>query len=260
MAVVAAGPISNLLLAVLIYTVIFATGVPMLLAVIGEVQEGFPASQAGLQSGDVIRTIDSHPIEGWDDLTGIIHGSAGRPLNMTVTRGGEELKFQVTPRETLVKNVFGEETPVGLIGISPAGETVTRRYNPLAALGLGVERTWNIIYLTFIGIGKIFQRVVPADTLGGPLMIVQMAGEQAKMGFMNLVFLVAFLSIMLGVFNILPIPVLDGGHLFFFLIEALRGRPLSMKKREIIQQVGLLILISIFLFATFNDVMRIFVK
>ncbi len=256
LAVIAAGPLANLLLAVLIFAAVFMAGVPILTPVVGQVQDGYPAKEAGLLTGDVILAIDGRPIANWEDMTDIIHGHPGQPMSVKVRRGGGEKEFPVTPRRTSVKNIFGEDTPVGLIGISPSGETVTRRFGPIEASGMAVARTWEIIKLTFIGIAKIFQRVVPADTIGGPLMIVQMAGETAKMGLLNLVFLVAFLSINLGVFNLLPIPILDGGHIFFFLVEAVRGKPISLKKREIIQQIGLVILISIFLFASYNDIMR----
>jgi regulator of sigma E protease len=254
--IVGSGPVANLLLAILIFAAVFMVGVPVLQPVVGQLQDGYPASAAGLRSGDRITAIDGRPISTWDDLSGIIHDSAGKSLSFGISRDGETLTIAVTPRTTTVKNLFGEDTSVGLVGISPAGETVTRRFPPWTALALGVDRTLEIIRLTFVGLGKIIRRTVPADSIGGPLMIVQMAGEQAKVGFMSLVFLVAFLSINLGIFNLLPIPILDGGHILFFLIEAARGKPLSLRKREVVQQIGLAILISIFLFASYNDVMR----
>jgi regulator of sigma E protease len=257
LSVVAAGPVANLLLAVVIFWAVFMIGVPVLMPVVGDVQKDFPAMTAGLAKGDRITAIDGRPIRDWDEMTVVIHDNPGRALAVSVRRGGEALELTVTPRKTTVKNIFGEDTSVGLIGISPAGETIPRRYGPFESIGMAFERTWEIISLTFIGLAKIFQRVVPADSIGGPIMIVQMAGETARLGVMNLIFLVAFLSVNLGIFNLLPIPILDGGHILFFLIEAVRGKPVSVRKREIVQQIGLAILISIFVFASYNDIMRL---
>lgn len=256
LAVVSAGPLFNLLLAILIFTAVFTAGVPVLLPVVGGVEEGFPAVLAGIQAGDRISSIDGVPISEWEEMTLIIHDNPGKTLLIGVVRAGEEISFRVTPRETAVPNIFGEETTVGLIGISPANETIIKRYNPLTATGMAFQRTWDITRLTFVAVVKIFQRVIPADSIGGPIMIVQMAGDQARMGLMNLILFIAFLSISLGIFNLLPIPILDGGHIFFFLIEAVRRKPISIRNREIVQQIGLVLLITIFLYVSYNDIMR----
>ncbi len=258
--VVAAGPIFNLILAVLIYSGMFMTGIDTGAPVIGQVSEGSPAAAAGFMSGDRIISMDGVKIEMWEEVVNVVYPQPGRTLAATVLRDGQEVELMVTPEEVTEENIFGEDMVIGRIGVTASGETIRKSYGPVRSLGLGIERTWDVIALTFVALGKIFQGVVPANSLGGPVMIFQMAGEQAKQGIMSLVLLVSFLSIMLGVFNLLPIPILDGGHILFFALEGIRGKPLSIRKREIIQQVGLVVLLSIFLFAFYNDITRIFIK
>ncbi len=257
MLVIVAGPVFNLGAAAAILVAVFMTGVPVLQPVVGGVQAGFPAAEAGLRKGDRVVEVGGQPIAEWDTMTEVIHGSAGKSLAVVIERDGRRLSVKLTPRASTVRNFFGEESSVGLIGISPSGETVSRRYPVGAALVMSVRRTGEIVALTVIGIVKIFQRVIPADEIGGPLMIIQMAGEQARGGAMNLAILIAFLSVNLGVINLFPIPILDGGLLLFLLIEMVRRKPLSARQREVIQQFGLVLLISLFLFASYNDIFRL---
>jgi len=256
MIIVAAGPVFNVLFAVAVFWVVFMAGVPTLLTEIGTVQPNYPAADAGLRPGDVVEAIDGRPVATWEELTAIVHDSAGVAREFTVRRGGETLALRITPRPSPSATVFGEATTVGLVGITPADRFETRRYGPFAAAGHSLRRTGEIMQLTLVGIVKIFQGIVPAKTIGGPIMIVQMAGQQAQLGAMNLVFFSAFLSISLGLFNLFPIPVLDGGQIWFLLAEAVRGRPLSRRVREIAQQIGLGLLVLLMLFAFYNDLTR----
>jgi len=257
MIIIVAGPFANVLFAVLVFWLVFMFGVPLLLAEIGTVQPNYPAADAGLLSGDVITAIDDHAIGTWEDLTAIVHSSGDVERVFTIRRAGETLTMRITPRASPSSTVFGEPTTIGLVGISPAERFTTRRYGPLEAAGLSLRRTGDIMRLTLVGIAKIFQRIVPANTIGGPIMIVQMAGQQAEAGAMNLIFFSAFLSISLGLFNLFPIPVLDGGQIWFLIVEAVRGRPLSRRVREITQQVGLVLLLLLMVFAFYNDIMRV---
>jgi regulator of sigma E protease len=257
MLIVGAGPLANIVFAVAVFWVVFMAGVPTLLTEIGTVQPNFPAADAGLRPGDVIAAIDGRPIGTWDELTEVVHASGGTTRDFTVRRGTETLTVRITPRPSPSATVFGEATTVGLIGITPAERFVTRRFGPVDAARQSLRRTGEIMELTIVGIVKIFQRVVPAKTIGGPIMIVQMAGQQAQLGAMNLVFFSAFLSISLGLFNLFPIPVLDGGQIWFLAAEALRGKPLSRRTREITQQIGLGLLVLLMLFAFYNDITRI---
>jgi len=255
--IIVAGPVANVLFAVLVFWFVFMAGVPMLLPEIGTVQPNYPAADAGLLPGDVITAIDTHTIGTWEDLTAVVHTSGGVERVFTIRRANETLTLRITPRASPSSTVFGEPTTVGLVGITPAERFTTRRYGPLDAAALSLRRTGDIMRLTLVGIAKIFQRIVPANSIGGPIMIVQMAGQQAQAGAMNLIFFSAFLSISLGLFNLFPIPVLDGGQIWFLLVEAVRGRPLSRRIKEITQQVGMGLLLLLMLFAFYNDITRV---
>lgn len=258
LAVVLAGPFFNLLFAAVIYILVFMVGVPILSTQLGAISPGSPAAQAGLRKGDRIIAVDGSPVEDWDQLAGIIHRSAGKTLQFKVQRESGDFLVSVTPRQAKVKDIFGEEKSAGLIGVEAEGTFFTKRFAPLVAVGKGIERTWFIIELTLESIVKIISRVIPASTIGGPILIFQMAGETARMGLISLFHFVALLSINLGILNLLPIPVLDGGHIAFFVVEAIKGKPISLRKREVAQQVGLFLLISLMIFAFYNDIMRLF--
>ena len=258
--IILAGPGSNFLLAIAIFWVVFMVGVPTLTTKVGEVMEGFPAREAGLLQGDRIAAIEGRPIEKWEELAKQIHQSPGRPVRLTVEREGKRFDVTVAPKATKQKNLFGEEQEIGLLGIAPAEEFLTERTNPITAFGRAVYKTYDLSVLILITFGKLLQGVVPAKTIGGPLLVAQMAGEQARLGILNLLFFTALLSINLAILNLLPIPILDGGHLFFALIEAARGKPVSLKKREMAQQVGLVLLVALMIFAFYNDIFRLLGK
>ncbi len=258
--IILAGPGSNFLLAIAIFWVVFMVGVPTLTTKVGEVMEGFPAREAGLLQGDRIAAIEGRPIEKWEELAKQIHQSPGRPVRLTVEREGQRFDVTVAPKATKQKNLFGEEQEIGLLGIAPAEEFLTERTNPITAFGRAVYKTYDLSVLILVTFGKLLQGVVPAKTIGGPLLVAQMAGEQARLGILNLLFFTALLSINLAILNLLPIPILDGGHLFFALIEAARGKPVSLKKREMAQQVGLVLLVALMIFAFYNDIFRLLGK
>jgi regulator of sigma E protease len=255
--IILAGPGANFLLAIAIFWVVFMVGVPTLATKVGEVMEGFPAKAAGLLRGDRIVAIEGRPVERWEELAKQIHESPGRPVRLTVQRGDRSFDLSVAPKATKQKNLFGEEQEVGLLGIAPAEEFLTERSDPVTALGMAFYKTYDLSRLIVVTFVKLVQGVVPAKTIGGPLLVAQMAGEQARLGILNLLFFTALLSINLGILNLLPIPILDGGHLFFSVIEAVRGKPVSMKKREMAQQVGLVLLVALMIFAFYNDIFRL---
>src|SRR5512133_2545453 len=169
MAIIVAGPFANVLFAVLVFWVVFTAGVPVRLSEIGTVQPNYPAADAGLRPGDVIAAIDGRPITTWEDLTGVVHTSGGAERTFTIRRGAETLTVRITPRVAPSTTIFGESTTVGLVGITPAERFLTRRYGPLDAAGLSLRRTGEIMNMTLVGIVKIFQRIVPANTIRGPV-------------------------------------------------------------------------------------------
>lgn len=255
-AIVAAGPVFNLLFAVVIFSVVFMIGVPVPTTKIGEVLKDSPAASAGLTQGDRIVAIDGNPVNKWDEMVGIIQKRSGIKLILTIERNGKRFDISIIPEKKTTKNIFGEDKEIGMIGVASGGEFIQERASPPKAILKGFERTIDISILTVVGIVKLIQRILPAETIGGPLLIAQLAGEQASAGMTSFILFTAIISINLGIINLLPIPILDGGHLFFFLIEAIRGRPLSIKMREIAQQIGLFIIIALMIFAFYNDIMR----
>ena len=257
--IVAAGPLFNVLLAVLIFYGIFQiSGTIILKPVIGDVQEGTPAQAAGLKKGDEVVGINGRPIENWDQMAGIIADSQGAPLEVTIRRDGEARVMSLSPVLKTTKNIFGEDIPRYVIGITAAGDIYTKKLSPIGAIAESLVQTYNIVELTVVSVAKIIQGTVSTKTIGGPIMIAELAGQQAKLGATNLLFFIALISINLAILNILPIPVLDGGHLLFFTIELLIGRPVSIRIREVSQQAGMFVLILLMIFVFYNDITRIF--
>jgi regulator of sigma E protease len=258
-AIVAAGPGFNLLLAVFLLMIVFLFyGVPVLSNLIGAVEPESPAAQAGLQKGDRIVAVDGQAVTAWDDLSSKIKQSAGRSLDLRVQRSGEELAMTVQPRKREVKNIFGELKEDWMIGIG--SQVSIEKGDPGLAISKAFVQTYEYSKLTLIGLYKMITREVSPRNLGGPILIAQMAGQQAQEGIGSFLAFLAVLSINLGILNLLPVPVLDGGHLFFFAIEAIIGRPVSIKYREKAQQVGIFLLLLLMIFAFANDIFRLFEK
>ena len=258
-AIVAAGPAANFLLAMVVFLCVFTFfGVPYRTAEIGGVQPGSPAAGAGLAAGDRVVMVAERPIRSWDQLSGEVRASQGRPMDLGVVRGDREFTVTLSPAKGQTRNLLGEPEETWLIGIQSAGTVEVERGNPLTAGWLAVSRTVEISALTLEVLAKMVVGRVDSTNLGGPLMIAQLAGQQAQRGVADYLFLVALLSINLGVLNLLPIPMLDGGHLLFFVIEAVRGRPLEARQRERAQQVGLVLLLFVMVYAFYNDLARIF--
>ncbi len=259
--IVAAGPLSNLIFAFCIFFVTFMIfGKPTLPTIVGGVQDGLPAQRAGIKPEDRIIRIDGRSVKEWNELAEIIREGGERPLNISFVRGPEVFTVQVIPVMTRQRNLFGEEVTVPAIGISGSSNVIMDRMNPFGAFMAGIDRTGGFVYITYVSIVKLVQRIVPISTLGGPILIAQLAGEQMQAGIVPLLLFVALLSINLAVLNLLPIPILDGGHLLFLGIELVFGKPVSPKNREIAQQIGLVILISLMAVVFYNDLVRLLVK
>lgn len=255
--IVFAGPFFNFLFAIVAFAAIFMVGMPTLLPEVGDVKPDFPAYKAGLKKGDLIREANGTPVKRWEDLAKIIHDSGDRPLILTGQREGKPFTVTVTPQISVQKNLFNDEVKVGLIGISPSGAHFTERFSPPRALYKAVVQSWNITELTVVSIVKMIEGKVSAKNIGGPIFIAQLAGQQAKAGVVSLVVFMAVISINLLILNILPIPVLDGWHIFIFLLEGIIGKPVSMKLRERAQQIGVFLIILIMLLVFYNDLTRL---
>ncbi len=259
-AIVMAGPVFNLLFAWLIFIVLCMMGVPTVTTKIGEALKDKPAAKAGMQKGDVITAINNMPITRWDQIADGVSASKGQPLALTIRREAADITFTITPEPRISKNLFGEKINGYAIGVASAGEFVTEYFTPPQAFIKGTEQTWKVIDLTFMSLVKMVQRVVPMDSVGGPIMIAKMAGEQASAGIAPFLAFMALLSVNLGVLNLLPVPVLDGGHLLFYFMELIFRRPVPQKVREYAQQIGMVLLLGLMVLAFYNDIIRYFVN
>jgi regulator of sigma E protease len=228
---------------------------PLISTRIGELTPGDIAQKAGIKSGDLIVAINGETVSDWEQMRKGIRGSPGKPLRLTVEREGQRFDILVTPRSSKQRTAKGEEE-IGQIGIGPAPDSHYRRLNPVSALAAGVQKTWELSVLIVQGFVKLIQAKISPKTIGGPILIIQAAGEVVQRGTVQTLTFTALISINLAILNLLPIPVLDGGHLLFSLIEWLRGKPISLRKREIAQQVGMVLIIGLMIFAFYNDIFR----
>lgn len=260
-AVVAAGPAANFVLAIAIFTVLFVSfGRPMTAAQVDTVQPGSPAAVAGFEPGDVIVSIDGHKIEAFSDVQRIVSGSAEEPLAITVDRGGEPVELTATPEFREVDDGFGNTHRIGVLGISRATNAAsvsTKTYSLPEAVAAGVGETWFIVERTASYVAGVVVGRESADQLGGPIRVAQVSSQVATLGITALINLAAVLSVSIGLINLLPIPMLDGGHLVFYGIEAARGRPLSERSQDIGFRIGLALVLMLMIFATFNDIRQI---
>ena len=257
--IVAAGPVFNFLLAIFIFYVLYQfSGVYLAQPVVGKVMPDTPAMAAGIKPGDVIKEINQTKIASFEDISRIISAGNGVSLDIIVARDKRLVGLVLTPALSPGKNVFGEEIQKYVIGIVGNGESYHQSLNPFQALGRSFTDTYGLVKLTLLSVVKMITGSVSADNLGGPLMIAQMAGEQAKAGIMNFAWFIALLSVNLGIINLFPIPVLDGGHLLFFGIEAVTGKAVSDKLREKLIQFGAAVLVALMVFVFYNDIIRMF--
>jgi regulator of sigma E protease len=232
-------------------------GIEEIPPVVNEVVPGKPAAAAGFKEGDRVLSIDGNPIHTWTQMTGLVKESPGKTLHVDVLRDGHRFSLSVTPLEETA-TVNGQSVQIGKIGIAGPDRSLMKSANPLAAIYNGLEATWKWTELTVVGLYKMIVGDISSKNIGGPLTIAKISGEAAAQGPANVIFLIALLSINLGVLNLLPIPILDGGHLLFFLIEGILRKPLGERQRELAQQVGLVLLVGVMIFAFWNDLERIF--
>jgi regulator of sigma E protease len=256
-AIVVAGPLANFVLAIVIFAAVFTFyGKQATPARVETVQPNSAAQAAGFKPADLIVSINGRRIETFTDMQRVVSASAGQPLEIEVDRGGERLHVKATPALTELKDNFGNVHRIGVLGITGAREPPVR-VDPLTAVKLGVEETWFVVDRTLSYIGGVVVGKESADQLGGPIRIAQVSGQVATAGFVALIHLAAVLSISIGLLNLFPIPLLDGGHLLFYAIEAIRGRPLSDRAQEVGFRIGLAIVLLLMIFATFNDILHL---
>ena len=252
--VVAAGPIANFLLAILLFAGVFATlGKPVGNTTVGVVIENSAAAGAGLRAGDEILALDGQPVTRFEQVQRHIRPRAGQPVEMRIARDGRELTVVAVPESREAPQGAGGGAPVGVLGIQ-GGAARFERLDPLGALAAGAVQTADVTWQTLVGVAEMIVGERSATELGGPIRIAEVSGEAANLGIVALINLMALLSVSLGLLNLFPVPLLDGGHLVFYAAEAIRGRPLPPRAQEYGFRAGFALLVTLFLFVTWNDI------
>lgn len=257
MAIVLAGPLFNMIFAWLLLILLYMTGMPILKATVGEIFPDKPAALAGMQKGDLITAVNGQRVVQWEDFSTRM-ASVTDSVTLSISRNGKPLTIELKPQVGDSKNMFGETIKKPIIGVSPAYDFATERFGLMEAFALGNAKTVEVTKLTVLSLVKLFQGVVPLNSLGGPMMIADMANKAAQTGGATFFMLLAVVSVNLGILNLLPVPVLDGGHLMFYTIEAIIRRPVPQKVREYAQQAGMLLLMGLMVLAFYNDIIRYF--
>ena len=260
-AIVAAGPIANFIFAILIFTMIFSVfGERITAAKVDEVVSGSAAERAGFLPGDVIISIDGAKIDDFGDMQRIVSASADQPLHFTVRRSDETVQLTATPERKEIDDQFGNKIRLGQLGIrrsATADDWTLERHDPATAFVKAVEECVFVVTRTLGYLGDVIVGRESADQLGGPIRIAQLSGQVATLGALPLLSFMAYISISIGLINLFPIPVLDGGHLLFYAIEAVRGKPLSESTQEIGFRIGLALILMLMIFATWNDLIHL---
>jgi len=271
--IVLAGPLANILFAPVLMAIVFMYGVPYVKPILGEIKPGMPAYSAGLRKGDQILAVNGKKVADWADLSDAIKAGNGAQIKIDFARStpsgsaapgsaapgsAAPMSVLVTPRREKEDTGYGNKAPVWIIGVLPRGDEGVRRYGPLGAIRESLVSTTELSGRLVTGIVMIIDGATPArQALGGPIMIARMAGKEARQGFADVAGFTVMLSLELGIINLLPVPLLDGGHLFFFLIEGVRRKPLQLRHREFAMQIGLLLLVALMTFVIVNDISHI---
>ncbi|MCQ9207506.1 MAG: RIP metalloprotease RseP [Omnitrophica bacterium] len=257
--IIVSGPVTNYIFAFLIFTAIFIIGVPTRTTTVGRLLPDYPAETHGIREGDRIFEIEGKKVEYWDDLVAIVRKNVAEvPLRFKIERQGKVLDFDIAPKVIKTKNIFKQETRIGMIGIAPREEIVLVRHNLFEAVYLGGERLITLSAVTCKGLWLLVTGGLPVrESVTGPIGIAFLIGKAAKLGILHLLVLMAHINVALAIFNLLPFPILDGGHIAFLVIEKLRGKPVSLKTQEIVGQVALYALIAFALFVSWNDITKL---
>jgi len=259
-AVAAAGPVANFILAIVMLTgLLLYSGHTVIQPMIGHVSDGGPAAQAGLKPGDLVTSIDGTKITDFKQLPEIITVSGGDTLAFGIRRGDQDMTLWVKPRVMKARDLLGNESQQVMIGVGPSREAAitSERYGPVGAFAAACTETWTIAKTTILGVAQILGGHASADQLRGPAGIAQMTGQVAHFGFLALLNLVAVLSVSIGLANLFPIPLLDGGHLLYYACEAVLGRPLGARAQEVGFRLGLVLVLGLMLLSTWNDLARL---
>jgi regulator of sigma E protease len=255
--IIFAGPLLNYVLAFLIFSFVFMIGYPTFTTKIGNLLPEYPGQIAGLKEGDRILKINGNDVRYWDEVTAMVHTNKDPDIELLIDRDGERIGLTVKTKSEDIKTVFGSKVKVGLMGIMPAMDVTYVKYNLPRAAYEGSRKLFTLTYITYRALWASLTGAVPfKESVTGPIGIFYITGQAARLGFVYLLHLMGVLSASLAIFNLLPVPVLDGGHILFLVIEKIRRKPLSRKLQENMTQAGLMLLICLMLFVFYNDFMR----
>lgn len=254
--IVFAGPFFNIASAVMFFAIAYSIGVPTLAPTIGKVQANSPAYIAGIQPKDTIMAINNKGVKTWSELSKTIKLHPKKTILLTIKRNNEIINIKATPKAENIKDILGYKKHIGILGIIPSGAMTKIKYNPIKGTIVGIKKTVYITKITLIGLVRLLERAIPSSSVGGPIMIVDVATKAAQSGIAAFLMFTAIISINLGILNLLPIPILDGGHIMFFTIEAIRRKPVSEKVQINFQKIGIVFLLALMIFAFLNDFKR----
>ena len=259
-AIIFMGPVLNYVLGFVFFWIIFMAGYPVLTTKVGGLVDGFGAKDAGITVGDRIISVDGVNVSSFEEMQKIIYGKkAAQAIRLSVERNGKTLAVDVPVKEKNVDDMLGSKRTIGVIGVFPAEEVIYMRHGPVASCILAGKKTLDLTCLTYKALWRMINRKLSMrDSVTGPLGIFYITSAAAHIGFIALMNLIAALSVSLALFNLLPLPVLDGGHILFLAIEKIRGKPLSAKAEDIIMRIGITLLLAIAVLVTYNDIMRFF--
>jgi len=255
--IIFAGPLLNYLLAFIIFSVIFMFGSPTITTEVGGLLSGYPAQKEGIVVGDKILAVDGNEVKFWEDMTELIHKRVDGAIKLAIERDGARFEREISPLVRRTKDIFGKEIKVALIGIMPSQEIVKVRYGPIRSVQMGLKKIGQLTLITYKALWSIvIGRLSFKESMTGPIGIFMITGQAARMGFLYIFHLMGILSVSLAIFNLLPFPVLDGGHIIFLAVEKVRGKPLSIRAQELIANIGISFLILLALFTFYSDIMK----
>ena len=255
--IIFAGPLCNYILAFLIFSVIFMFGTPTLTTEVGSLLKDYPAEKQGVKVGDKVLSVDGNKVKYWEDMTEIIHKHPAGPMRLSIERGGKVFEMQIEPVMRETKDIFGKSATVALIGIAPSQKIESVKYGFFRSFGMGFNKLVQLTALTYKAIFAILTgRLSFRESMTGPIGIFFITGKAAHLGLIYIFHLMALLSASLAIFNLLPLPVLDGGHILFLALEKLRGKPLSPRAQEVITNIGISFLILLMVLIFYSDIMK----
>ena len=255
--IIIAGPLLNYILAFIIFSVIFMFGSPTMTTEVGSLLKDYPAEAQGIKVGDKVLAVDGKSVKYWEDMTEIMHKHVEGPMILSIRRGGAAIEMKVAPMIRKTKDIFGNEATIALIGIGPSQTIEKVRYGFFTSVNMGFKKLIQLTVITYKALWSILiGRLSLKESMTGPIGIFIITGQAAKLGLVYILHLMGILSASLAIFNVLPFPVLDGGHILFLAIEKLRGKPLSMKAQEKIANVGISLLILFTVFVFYSDIMK----